>query len=99
MANKRVWDEKKIDYLRKHYPDGDTDDIAFTLGHTVDQIRAAAYSLGIKKSDASKRAIRLKSLTLGKEEEQIELPKGAIHRKIHSGSVTIIGKVLTHRAM
>jgi hypothetical protein len=96
----KIWNQTKNDYLKKHYPEGDTDQIAYELGHSVEQVRAQCYSLGIKKSKAVIRRIRLASLELGKTmNEKKELPRGAIQKRIHTGDITIIGRVLTHRAL
>ena len=44
------WTEEELQYLRQHYPDGNTAEIAEHLGRTEGAVRSAADTYGIKKS-------------------------------------------------
>lgn len=44
------WTEEELQYLREHYPDGNTAEIAKHLGRTEGAVSSAAAAYGIKKS-------------------------------------------------
>lgn len=44
------WTEEELQYLREHYPDDNTAEIAEHLGRTEGAVRSAADTYGIKKS-------------------------------------------------
>ena len=44
------WTEEDLQYLREHYPDDNTAEIAEHLGRTEGAVRSAADTYGIKKS-------------------------------------------------
>ena len=44
------WTEEELQYLREHYPDGNTAEIAEHLGRTTTAVSSAAFAYGIKKS-------------------------------------------------
>jgi hypothetical protein len=44
------WTEEELQYLREHYPDGNTAEIAEHLGRTATAVNSAAATYGIRKS-------------------------------------------------
>ncbi len=48
------WTEEELQYLREHYPDGNTAEIAKQLGRTITAVNSAAAAYGIRKSDEFK---------------------------------------------
>ena len=44
-----TWTKKEKNYLVKHYPTTDTNDVAKALGRTDRSVRSKAYNMGIKK--------------------------------------------------
>lgn len=46
------WQPHQVEYVRQHYADQRTDDIATAIGVRADQVFRMAYRLGIKKSEA-----------------------------------------------
>lgn len=49
-AKRKVWTPQEIAYMRKHYRDGNTSDIAKALDRTITQVYNAALTLKLKKS-------------------------------------------------
>jgi hypothetical protein len=93
------WTEEKVAYLKEHYVNGDTEKIAEVLGHSIEQVRAKANVLGLRKSPEKVKEMRLKCLALGNiGEKKIEKKKGEVHKRIHSGTIVTIGHTMTHYA-
>ena len=93
------WTAEKEAYLTEHYANGDTAEIAEVLGHSIDQVRAKANVMGLRKSPEKVKEMRLKCLALGNMgEKKIEKKKGETHRRIHSGTIVTIGNIRTHYA-
>lgn len=44
------WTKEQVDYLKKHYPDDSTSDVAFHIGFSPDTIVRKAQMLGLRKS-------------------------------------------------
>jgi len=49
LKKMKMWSRKEINYLKKHYPRGNSNAIANVLGRTVDDIHNKASKLKIKK--------------------------------------------------
>ena len=67
-ARRLHWTEKQVEYLSKHYPTGNRDEIAKYLGCSPQAVRRKANSLGLRKvsKDAKKNASRKgNQITLG----------------------------------
>lgn len=73
----RVWSRAEEDYLRKHYADGQTRDLAEALGRPVSKVYAKAKKLGLEKSAAYLR--RFARLQPGRRvSPSTEFPKGHV---------------------
>ena len=48
----KKWTQEDLEYLRKHYPDGDTEVMAKEMGVTPHALRARAYTEGLRKNKA-----------------------------------------------
>lgn len=51
---RRRWTNKEIEYLKSHFPDERTQDVAFDLGRSYSSVSTKANALGLKKSQAFK---------------------------------------------
>lgn len=65
------WTEEELQYLREHYPDGNTAEIAEHLGRTARAVNSAAAAYGIRKSaEFKERQVR----------DMISSPQSIAHR-------------------
>jgi hypothetical protein len=63
LAPRAVWTEEQLEMLRRQYPHFKTENVAFMIGHTIEQVYRKAKALGLQKTAeylASPAACRLR---------------------------------------
>ena len=98
------WPVEALEWLKANYARASIEDLVKHMNSPIVNIRSIANYYGLRRDTVwLKNEKKKQRYMLNKNKQSVEnadtIPSDAVIRRIHSGMITVVGNVLTHRGI